>query len=362
MTTELYRKRMLQSYREFRAPDLFLSGFFQVRARNIFDCEKVNFDVKRLGEQISPVVATMTGDTYNSSDVFTTKEWTPPSFEEGAPFNANDLLKRAFGENEYDSTDMSFMAQLVERIMESFQELEAKINRTIEVQASQVLQTGTLSLKNQKGDATYTVDFFPKPTHFPTAGTAWNAGGADPLGDLEALADVIRDDSTWDADLLIMGSSAFDAFLKNDDVQKFFDNRRIEVGNIRPEVRGNGGKFQGFVSIGNYRFDIWTYNGRYQDIGESTKTKYVSDGNVIMLSSGAPLDKVFGGVPRVVDVDPRFADILPSRVSMPSATDFSPNIYATPNGKQLIIELASRPMCIPTAIDSYGTLDTGTGA
>ncbi len=359
MSTELYRKRMIAAYREMRLPDLFLAGFFMVTARNIFDGEKVVVDVKRMGEQISPVVAVMTGASMNSIDTFTTKEWTPPSFEEGMPFNANDLLKRQFGVTEYQSTDTSWVADLASRILEGFQTLEAKINRTIELQASQVLQTGTLSLKNQAGTASYTVDFQPKSTHFPTAGTAWDAGGADPLGDLEALADVIRDDSTYDADIIIMGTAAFDSFLRNDEVKARFDSRVLNLGVMRPEVRGNGGKYQGVLNIGNYRFDIYTYNGRYQDIGSSSKTKFLDDANVIMLSSSARLDKVFGGVPRAVPIDPRFAGLLPDRVSIPTATDFAPNIYATPNGKQTIIELASRPMMIPTAIDSFGCLATG---
>lgn len=359
MSTELMRKRMITAYREVRKPDLFLAGFFKTPARNIFAGEKVSIDIKRGTESISPVVSVMTGPTMNATDIFTTKEFTPPSFEEGAPFNCFDLLKRTFGVDEYQSTEaVNWFAAMMTRVIEALGDLEDKINRTIEVQASQVLQTGLLTLKDKTGTAAYTIDFKPKATHFPTAADPWDTT-SDKLGDLEALADVIRDDSMQDADTLIMGDDAFSLFIRDTEVQKFFNKLVLNIAALAPvqPIAGVGGKFQGQVHIGNYRFNIWTYGGRYLDIGASTKTKFVLGSNVIMLSSGARLDKVFGGVPRAVPVDPRFAGILPDRISIPMATDFSPNIYTTVDGKQVICEVASRPLCIPTAIDSFGCLD-----
>ena len=75
-------------------------------------------------------------------------------------------------------------------------------------------------------------------------------------------------------------------------------------------------------------------------------------------TSETRFDKLFGGVPRAVPIDPRFAGVLPDRISVPEAADFSPNIYATPNGRQTIIELMSRPLLVPTAVDGYGCLTT----
>lgn len=357
MATGLFRKKMIEAYREMRAPDQFLSSFFMVRPGNISDSQEITVDVERWDEDVAPVVNVCEGPNFVSIDQFTNKTFTPPAYEEAMPFDCADLLKRNAGETEYGATDVSFQASLVSRILKGAVKLEQRIKRAIEVQASQILQTGILDLWDVTGNTKFTIDFKAKPAHFPTVTTSWSNGASDPLGDLESLADVIRDDSMIDADILIMGSSAFNNFIKHADVLEIFDNRSYAMGEIRPVAMGNGGKRQGRISIGNYMFEIWTYNGRYID-ATNTKVKFVGDDNVIMLSTQTRLDKLFGGVPRAVSPDPRFADFLPDRISVPEATDFSPNIYSTPNGRQTILELCSRPLLVPTAIDGFGCLDT----
>jgi hypothetical protein len=123
-------------------------------------------------------------------------------------------------------------------------------------------------------------------------------------------------------------------------------------------VLGAGAKFQGTLSIGNYQYSIITYNGRGILPGAGTKTKFLTAGKVIFLSSETRLDTVFGGIPRVVPVDPRLSGFLPDRIAVPGAIDLAPNVYATANGKQTILELESRPLLIPTNIDGFGCLTT----
>jgi len=356
MATELVRKRFLSAYQEMRDADMFLSGFFTVRPENISDTDKVSIDIERTDEEISPVVQTCEGPTFNVSKQFTNKEFTPPDIQEAMPFDCRELLNRMPGETEYDATDVSFQAQLFGRIMRGMNLMENKIRRNREWQASQILQTGTLTLVDEDGNDVYIIDFFPKATHFVTVGTLWSAGGADPLQDIESLADVIRNDSLQDADLAIMGAGAFNAFVNNPIVQAQADNRRMQLGDITPVSSGVGGKFQGVWSVGNYQFQIWTFNGRGLVPGDSTKTLFVADASCIVMASSARLDTVFAGVPMAVPVDPRFAGFLPARVAVPRAVDMAPNIYATPNGRQTMLEIASRPLLIPTAIDSFGTL------
>lgn len=39
--------------------------------------------------------------------------------------------------------------------------------------------------------------------------------------------------------------------------------------------------------------------------------------------------------------------------------DLHPNAWLEPNGEAITLEVSARPMCIPTAIDTFGCLDTG---
>lgn len=360
MATEIFRKLMMEAYKERRDADLWLAGLFETRAKNISDTEKVAIDVVRWEENISPVVGITAGPTMNTNNSFTTKEWTPPSINEGQPFDAAELMRRSPGSNEYEATDEGFQEAFADRLMEGMNKLEGKIRRNRNWQASQVLQTGLLALVDEDGNDAYTIDFKPKSSHFPTAGTAWDAGSPTPLRDIMDLADVIRDDSGKDANMLIMGDLSFQAFIASSDVSDKLNNRRYEIGEIAPrENKGVGGKFQGVIHIGSYAFEIWTYNGRAIIPGDSTATRMIDRDSCILMSNETRFDTVFAGVPMPTNTLERFADILPSRISIPTAVDIAPNIYSSTNGKTVMLEVESRPLLIPTAIDAYGNLNTG---
>jgi len=358
MATEIFRKHMIPLYEESRPPDLFLDGFFQVRPGNVSNTEKVSIDVKRRDERIAAVVTLGEGPNYSAATQFVTKEWTPPTIEEGVPFDAVELMKRQAGVNEYAASDVGFQAQLMARVIEEFRELSAAIGRNREWQASQVLQTGALSLFDRDGNTFYTVNYLPETSHFPTTANAWGGGSDTILDDIESLADQIRTDHLEEPDRIILGHKAYNAFRNDTGIQAQLDNRRFRVGEIAPRPMGQGAKMVGAIDVGSHQFEIWIYNGQGIKPGSATKERYVDQDSCIIMASGGRLDKVFGGVPRPVDTDPRFAGMLPGRVAVPFAAMESPNIYATPNGRQTIIELASRPLAVPTALDSFGCLDT----
>ncbi len=356
---DIFRKRFLSAYHERRDADMFLAGFFTVRPENISDTAKVVIDVVRENEEISPVVNEAEGPTLNLATAWTTKEFEPPTISEAMPFDVREFLKRMPGVNEYDAADMSWSAQFFARAMDGLNRMEQKIRRNREWQASQILQTGKLDLVNAAGTVVYQIDFKPKATHTLAAGTAWDDAGAKPLSDIELMLDRIRADSLQDGDRVIMGDTAFNAFMGHASVQSQFENRRFELGVIAPRPTGVGGKYQGILNVGNYQIEIWTYNGRGLVPGAGSAIKMVTSANVIVMASGGRLDTVFGGVPMAVPVDPRFAGILPSRISIPQAVDIAPNIWVTPDGKQTMLEVASKPLLIPTGIDTFGTIATG---
>lgn len=361
MATELFRKSMIQAFEQTREPDLALSSRFTIRPGNITDSEKVILDIERYDEEVSPVVFALEGPTLNKTDLFTTKEFTPPTINEGAVIDVGQLLHRQPGQHEYDASDVSWMAAMVRTMLRIMRLMAAKIARNREWQASQILTTGILNLNDRDGNLAYTIDFQPKASHFPTAGTAWDGVTPTILADIESLADQIRDDGLIDVDELWMGAAAFNAFIADAAVQLHYDNRRMNFGVLAPVNLGAGAKLQGTLEIGNYQFKIITYNGRGILPGDpvTTKTKFLPTEKVIFLSEETRLDTLFGGVPRVVPVDPRFAGFLPDRVAIPGAVDMAPNIYATLNGKQTMFELESRPLLVPAQIDGYGCLDTG---
>lgn len=356
--------RMIAVYNQMAQPLMFLSGFFQSPPENFHSSEEVEIDIVRSDEDVSIVVQDLsTGYRMNSEDLYTNKGFKPPVHKEALPINSFDLLKRQPGQNPFQ--DVNFRANVIERMFKGMRTVESKIRRAIELQASQVLQTGIVTLTDSAGNALYTLDFKPKSSHFPTAGTSWaTATGAQKIADINALAEQVRDDGLADPDQLIFGVDAFENFISDAAVQARFDIRRLDLGTISPmEMRGNGGTYRGIVEIGNYRYDVWTYGGRYKDPQTGAKVPYIDPGKVIVRSSNGRMDATFGAIPNIgAEMGAGSRSLLPElpgRISNANGgMDFFTNAWLSPDGEQLFGGVGARPLMIPTAIDTFGCLDT----
>jgi len=353
---------MLRAYEQVAAPTMFLSGFFQTPANNFYTSESVEIDIVRGDEDVAVAIQSIgTGYRYNQEDQFTNKKFKPPVYDEAFPIDSFELLKRMPGQNPFQQPD--FRADVITKVMRRMMKLEAKIRRAIELQASQVLQTGLATLNDSDGNAVYSIDYKPKATHFPTSAVAWDAAGATPLADLESLAKVIRSDGLTNPDTLVMSDSNFELLLKNEDVQKRFDTVNYTPGSLlASELRGSGGTFQGAIKIGSYRFELWTYNARYKDPQTGVSTAYVTETSVMMLSSGARLDGTFGAIPNIgqaMGMQSLVPELAPRLSSEAMGMDFSTNVWMTNDGRSLMGSVGTRPLMIPTAIDSFGCLNTG---
>ncbi len=355
--------RMISAYNQMGPVLMFFTGLFQSPPENFHTSEEIEIDIERSDEDVSIVITDLsTGYRMNATDIYTNKKLKPPIHKEAIPINAHTLIKRQPGQNPFESPD--FRANVLTIMFKGMVKIEKKIRRSIEWQASQVLQTGTVTMVDSNGAALYTIDYKPKATHFPTAGTAWGQVGDDPLGDISALAEVNRNDGLEDSDQLIFGIDAFEAFMKNADVIQRFETRRADMGTVSPmQMRGNGGNFRGTIDIGNYKYDMWTYGGRFKHPDTGVKTQFMDPSKVIVRSSQGRLDATFGAIPNIGLMLGAQANALlpelPSRLpNTEGSMDFFANAWLSPDGEQLFGGVGSRPLLIPTAIDTYGCLET----
>ena len=352
-------KRMIAMYEEDASAPLFLSGFFQSPPRNFHNSELIEIDVIREDEEVAIVVQDLTaGARANESNRYTNKGFTPPIFDEEGTIHAYDMIKRQPGVDPFQ--DPSFGATALAQSFRIFRRLERKIRRAIELMASQVFASGTLTLTDGAGTQLYGVDFSPKATHFITTAAEWVLTGAtgDPIADLAALADVIRKDGKKRPDILVFGSSAMQRFLANDKVKAVLDNRRIELGLVAPETRGEGATFNGEVWIGNYKFQLWAYDGFYKDPVSGNPTEFVNPEHVLMLSSGGRLDLTFGAIPMIGPQAANALPFLPARIPLASGgLDLTTSSWFTNDRKHLKVSAGTRPLTIPTAIDTFGRID-----
>lgn len=352
-------KRMLAAYFKEALPTMFFSGLFRTSPQSFYNSEEVEIDIMRSEEDVSVVVTDIgSGYRMNAADLYTNKGFKAPVHKEALPLNGFDLMKREPGRNPFE--DPSFQADAIVRAFRAFRKVEAKIRRAIELQSSQVMQTGTVTLTDINGTALYNLDYKAKASHFPTAAVAWDGASPDPLGDLRQLGDKIRADGLTQPDTLIFGDDAFEAFVSNPEVQKRLDNRRIVVGEVAPQMGGEGATYQGRIQIGHYSYAMWTYSGRYKHPQTGVSTPFMAGGKVVMLSSGARLDATFGAIPRIVAPEQRVLPFLPGRMSSTEAgIDLFTNAWVDAAGETLFAGCGARPLMIPTDIDSFGCLNTG---
>lgn len=351
-------KRMLAAYEQSAPPTLFMSGMFASPPQNFHNSESVEIDIIRSEEDVAIAIQDLsTGYRMNQADLYTNKEFVPPIFKEAITFNANTLLKRVAGNDPF--ADVSFQASLTARIMQGMPKPAAKIHRAIELQASQILQTGTVTLIDSSGASLYTLDYKPKATHFPQTAVTWGTASDTIIADIKNLCSVIRTDGLAKADEIIFGKTAWDAFVQDSNILALLDNRRMTLGGVAPEARGEGATFMGFVIISDCRLDMWTYDGRYKHQSTGTITEFMTPTKVIVRASGGRMDATFGNVPRIVPPDARVAPFLPTRISSRAGgMDLHPNAWIDQTGENLYAGVSSRPLLIPTAIDTYGCLNT----
>lgn len=359
MTVQLQAQGWISMFTQMRRPASPLSRNFTMKPGGSYKGVKVTIDIERYGEEVAIAVKAFKGVNMNDFDEFTTKEFTPPAYGEGFPLNVNDQINRIAGQDPYSAAYAEAAGFITGKAAKGFALIDDKISRAIELQAAQIYQTGQLSLTNKDGAVEYSLDFKPKASHFPTVGTAWSEAGATPLADIEAVAKLIRADGKVDPNELHFGETAMSEFLSHSTVKEYLDTRRIEMGQINPRYVDSGVTYYGDIWIGTYKFQMYVHSETYDHPQSGAPTKYVIDNSVIVTSSRTRLDLVAAKVPEPIAPDPRVANLLPGRmVSRTGGFDVTPNIYASPNGKQIIGELESRPLLVPVQIDGFGCLTT----
>lgn len=350
--------KLIDMYVERSTAPMYLAGFFRSPPENFHTTEDIEIDIQRDDEQVAIVINDLSvGPRKNESSLYTNKRFRPPIFDEEGHVSAFDTIKRQPGQTPFMSPD--YAANATKAAFEIFRRLELKIRRAVELMAAQVLQTGQLTLIDQNGVAQYSLNFQPKSTHMVTVATTWALDGStgDPLADLASLATVVRRDGKMEPKRLTFGESAWVRFLANAKVQKALDVRRMETAQVAPVARGQGATFQGWVWIGHYRFEMWTYDGFYKHQQTGAATPYVDTDNVIMDSDGR-LDLTFGAIPIITPPDQRALPFLPPRIASEGrGLDLTTNAWVTPNGKHVMVSAGTRPLTIPTAIDTFARLN-----
>ena len=301
-----------------------------------------------------------------------------PLGEEEGDISADQLNFRIPGEHPY-AAKMKLERM---RVLAAKHHLEhiRRYGRLFEFLCSEALLKGTMPaiLGTTVSDLIY--DFYRLATHLITVSTKWDAASPDIFGDIDGACDLVRADGHITPDMMILGGSAMDAFIKDTTVSAVSDNRRYELievslGNPVPE------HFAKFVAGGlNARgrvrtpkgYELWmfTYNDLYTN-ASGVATKYMPESKALICNSKARCDRYFGPsevLPPTAQKAAWYQEMFGFNMTAPpmppiqGSSDiirpemFYSDAYQATNDKNVTIRTQSAPIFATTQTDAFVTL------
>jgi hypothetical protein len=330
----LFTQAVVEIYREKTAATSFLSSFFREKVNLT---RFVSIEVQRGTEKVAVDVKRHTDGNLNVFDLSTEKIWEPPYYDEFIVANKHHLYDMAIGAQ----SDTAF-AELAAATASDLFDIEQKILRAYEVQASQVLETGVVQLINYTN-----IDFNRKATSLvDTGGGTYWASAVNPFEQIEEGCKFLRQTGKAMGGRfnMLCGNEAFAdlitnvAFLTRNDLQSM----RLD-GIAEPQRNAVGATYMGYVTAGSYIVDIWVYE-QYRDVN-GVSTPYWNPKKICILPQNNVGVLSYGAVPQLIG----------ENGTIPQSGKFLMEDFIDPKRTSHEIHLKSAGLVVPVQIDMMYT-------
>lgn len=334
---------------EARPPAKFLFEryFYTDPSTDIFPTEDILIDYKdKAGRKLAPFVH----EGWKTSDRtgFATDKLTPARIAPKRSLTVVDLIKRGYGESLFSGKTGEQRAH--DKTMQDITELMDEIRRRYEYMAADLLVNNKYTMtyvksddngeSEQAGDVTVSfIDTTEGNICAYTPAAAWTADNPNICGDIKAMLRQLDDNggaANGTIDLLL-GSNAADAFLKNKEIREMFDNRRMEMGEIAPQVRAQGATLMGLLNVDGIMVNVIEYREAYTD-GSGKLTPYLPADQAIIAT---PLccRALYAAVTQMEQSDPTKFYTYPEKIV--------PKYLGDAKSDKLEIMMTSRPAFAP---------------
>ncbi len=231
------------------------------------DTESLDVDIIKGGRKLAPFCSPLTEGKVVPGVGFTTQTLKPGYIKPKRVTTAADLLTRSPGAILYAGGE-TIEQRAQKKLGADLADLMDTIDRREEWMAASALDLGaiTMKIKGETADQSVLVDFQMAATHKITlAGTdLWSDAASDPLAKLASIASTIRKDSGVSPDVLVLGSDAAAAFVKNAAVQKYMDMLKVDVGQIKPQELPQGVTYICSLRYPGLFIDVYSYDEWYE--------------------------------------------------------------------------------------------------
>lgn len=272
---------MLEAIEQMPTPRRFLMDtFFNAGMPETFGTETVTIDIVKGQRKMAPFVHPTLPGSVSQRTGISSSTYKPPYIQPKRVTRAELILKRGAGENPFSTR--TALERAGERLGRDLVELDDEITRREEWMCAQVLTTGRLRVVGDGVDDT--IDFRMEDTHKVTLATGrWNTSDSDPIGNLRQWRRLIAKDSGRSANVAVLSAEAQDSFHNNDSVLKQLNNRRVDLGLIKPELLPDGVTYLGYLN--DPGIDLYAYDEWYLD-DEDGEKPLVPAGGLILGSTG----------------------------------------------------------------------------
>lgn len=306
MAVDLFElRRLLRHTEQLKMAKRFLVNmFFGETDRST--TRHIDVDVRKGKRRVAPYVSSLLPGKVVDRVGFETKTITPPYIKIKDVLDPKKLFIREPGQTLHvqgNLTPAEQAAQYVGGVMADFNDM---IDRREEEQAAQALTTGIVVATGDGVDIT--VDFqMPAANKVVLSGTnLWSdTVNSKPLQDLRNWSRQVLKSSGFRPDVLILGEDVVDAFIEHPDVKDQLNTRRIDLGEIMPEVLPDNARYIG--RINEVGLDIYAYDEWYLDDND-VEQPMIPANKIIMGSTQARCIRHYG-----VIEDVEYGDFAVSR-------------------------------------------------
>jgi len=274
----LFTKKLIDVYQERIPVPSFIRKMFP---STFSPTKRVSVEVTRGTEKIAVDVVRGSEGNFNTFSKRSEKTYEPPFFREYHNITEMDIYDRVLGAQGTDNTRL--FAQLLNDAADRTLQLQNKIERTMELQCVQFLQTGIVTMTN--GD---NINFNRRQTSIVDLNLAGGGGyfynDSDVFAQFQTGCKWLRafGKVTGETFIAVFGEKAHQDFMGNANFLARQDLFNMKLDQIMPPQQGvAGGVFHGTISAGPYRVQIWTYPEVY-DNASGVSTDYIDTDKVIL--------------------------------------------------------------------------------
>lgn len=332
---------MLAAVQEINPLHTFLRDryFPTNESTDVFATEDVLVEYRDGSKTLAPFVAPRKGGVTVLRKGYKMERFTPPYIAPKRSMTADDLKKKGFGEALFSKlTPAQRQGALM---MKDFEEMDAMIARREEAMAAETLLTNGCIMKHiaddKKEDDEMEIRFYDgsdNPAQF-TPDVDWDEEGADILGDIYAVCEMLAERGLGHTDLVV-SPNVGSAILDNEKIQKLLDNRNINIGGVDPTILPEGVTKIARLNCKGHVVDVLQYSESYTgDDGKSVN--YITAGKAVLTAPGCGRT-LYGAVTQVEQFDNDFHTYTAKRV---------PKYFSDAKSNVRELYLTSCPLCIP---------------